>query len=412
MKRLTLYKNLFGIILTHYSGIQMGTDDYVDIQDYLDNDNITGALSKLLSADTLCSEIKPLLLTIQENIDNLNIIIDDNVYNCGKIKMFVKHSDKRYSRRLNYFDNYLKIVETSTLYKNGDETYSLECLLFLESIFVDNARSKKLLKELCRKEQEYTYIIAVDKTGLGLTLVEANNYENLYAYALASSMNNKDCIEIPQELVFSWGANPIFASFDYNKNIVYNEYYDIYDVFNDWLHASDILTAFMKMYQIAEYMIYRSQMAEIVNRANIKQSFLRETKNLSSKYIRSERETIISEFPKLFHSFTLDSVMVSNSWTFVDQYFGKTNRGNHYLDTTNPQQDIDKGVARFIYDVRCAIVHNKESEFHILYNNYEDYKDIVPLMRSINAIMAEKILEIINSQTPLIHYQSQKLDLY
>lgn len=135
----------------------------------------------------------------------------------------------------------------------------MECLLFIESIVVDKNRQKKLLKELIRKEQENTYIIEVDKSGLGLTKTEANNFENLYAFALASSMNNKDSIEIPQELVFSWGTNPILASFNYNKNIVYKEFYDIYDVFNDWLHATDILTAFIKMYQIAEYMIYRSQ---------------------------------------------------------------------------------------------------------------------------------------------------------
>lgn len=412
MKRLTLYKDLFGFILNNYSGIPKGTDDYDDVQDYLDSDNVTYALSKLLTTGTLYSEIKPLLLTIQENIDNSNIDIDDDVYNRGKIKMFEKHSDKRYSRCLNYFDNSLRIIETSTLYKNRNETYSLECLLFIESIVVDKNRQKKLLKELIRKEQENTYIIEVDKSGLGLTKTEANNFENLYAFALASSMNNKDSIEIPQELVFLWGTNPILASFDYNKNIVYKEFYDIYDVFNDWLHATDILTAFIKMYQIAEYMIYRSQMVEIVNRANIKQSFLRETKNLSAKYVKSERDTIIANFSKLFNSFSLNPSEVTASWSFVDQYFGEANGGGHYLDTTKPQNNIDKGVARFIYDTRCAIVHNKESEFHIQYNNYEDYKDIVPLMRSINDIMAKKILEIINSLTPSIHYQSQKLDLY
>lgn len=412
MKRLTLYKDLFGFILNNYSGITKGTEDYDDVQDYLDSDNVTYALSKLLTTGTLYSEIKPLLLTIQENIDNSNINIDDDVYNRGKIKMFEKHSDKRYSRCLNYFDNSLRIIETSTLYKNSNETYSLECLLFIESIVVDKNRQKKLLKELIRKEQENTYIIEVDKSGLGLTKTEANNFENLYAFALASSMNNKDSIEIPQELVFSWGTNPILASFDYNKNIVYKEFYDIYDVFNDWLHATDILTAFIKMYQIAEYMIYRSQMVEIVNRANIKQSFLRETKNLSAKYVKSERDTIIANFSKLFNSFSLNPSEVTASWSFVDQYFGEANGGGHYLDTTKPQNNIDKGVARFIYDTRCAIVHNKESEFHIQYNNYEDYKDIVPLMRSINDIMAKKILEIINSLTPSIHYQLQKLDLY
>lgn len=412
MKRLTLYKDLFGFILNNYSGIPKGTDDYDDVQDYLDSDNVTYALSKLLTTGTLYSEIKPLLLTIQENIDNSNIDIDDDVYNRGKIKMFEKHSDKRYSRCLNYFDDSLRIIETSTLYKNRNETYSLECLLFIESIVADKNRQKKLLKELLRKEQKNTYIIEVDKSGLGLMKTEANNFENLYAFALASSMNNKDSIEIPQELVFSWGTNPILASFDYNKNIVYKEFYDIYDVFNDWLHATDILTAFIKMYQIAEYMIYRSQMVEIVNRANIKQSFLRETKNLSAKYVKSERDTIIANFSKLFNSFSLDPREVTASWSFVDQYFGEANGGGHYLDTTKPQNNIDKGVARFIYDTRCAIVHNKESEFHIQYNNYEDYKDIVPLMRSINDIMAKKILEIINSLTPSIHYQSQKLDLY
>lgn len=412
MKRLTLYKDLFGFILNNYSGIPKGTEDYYDIQDYLDSDNVTYALSKLLTTGTLYSEIKPLLLTIQENIDNSNINIDDDVYNRGKIKMFEKHSDKRYSRCLNYFDNSLRIIETSTLYKNSNETYSLECLLFIESIVVDKNRQKKLLKELIRKEQENTYIIEVDKSGLGLTKTEANNFENLYAFALASSMNTKDSIEIPQQLVFSWGTNPILASFDYNKNIVYKEFYDIYDVFNDWLHATDILTAFIKMYQIAEYMIYRSQMVEIVNRANIKQSFLRETKNLSAKYVKSERDTIIANFSKLFNSFSLNPSEVTASWSFVDQYFGEANGGGHYLDTTKPQNNIDKGVARFIYDTRCAIVHNKESEFHIQYNNYEDYKDIVALMRSINDIMAKKILEIINSLTPLIHYKSQKLDLY
>ena len=412
MKRLTLYKDLLGFILNNYSGIPKGTEDYYDIQDYLDSDNVTYALSKLLTTGTLYSEIKPLLLTIQENIDNSNINIDDDVYNRGKIKMFEKHSDKRYSRCLNYFDNSLRIIETSTLYKNSNETYSLECLLFIESIVVDKNLQKKLLKELIRKEQENTYIIEVDKSGLGLTKTEANNFENLYAFALASSMNNKDSIEIPQELVFSWGTNPILASFDYNKNIVYKEFYDIYDVFNDWLHATDILTAFIKMYQIAEYMIYRSQMVEIVTRANIKQSFLRETKNLSAKYVKSERDTIIANFSKLFNSFSLNPSEVTASWSFVDQYFGEANGGGHYLDTTKPQNNIDKGVARFIYDTRCAIVHNKESEFHIQYNNYEDYKDIVPLMRSINDIMAKKILEIINSLTPSIHYQSQKLDLY
>ncbi len=412
MKRFQLYKELLWEILKSYSGITKRTDEYEDIQDFLEDDNISQALRCLTTSTSLRHELKPLLITIYNFIEDESVDLSDDVSVGGQIKIFQSHHDKKYSRSLAYYSANLNVVETCTLYKSDDETYSLECLMFLETIMTSPKRRKDLLRELCKKEKKQTYIIQVNKTSMGLSTNEANNFENLYSYALAAYMNNKKVIAIPEELKFTWGTAPILSSFVYNKEIIYQEYYDIYDVFNDWLHATDILTAFLKMYQIAEYMVYRSQMAEIVNRANIKQSFLRETKNLSSRYTKNERDTIVSNFIILFHDFILSPTEVTNSWTFVDKYYGMTKSGNHYLDATNSQLDIDKGVARFVYDTRCAIVHNKESEFHILYNNYEEYQEIVPLMKSINNIMASKILEIINTQGAILHYEHQKLDLY
>lgn len=412
MKRFQLYKELLREILKSYSGITKRTDEYDDIQDFLEDDNIIQALNSLVTSTSLRQELKPLLTTICNFIEDGSVDLSADFYVVGQIKMFQPHHDKKYSRSLAYYSTNLNVVETCTLYKSDDETYSLECLMFLETIMLSSKRRKDLLRELCKKEKKQTYIIQVNKTSMGLSTNEANNFENLYAYALAAYMNDKKVIAIPEELKFTWGTSPVLSSFAYNKDIIYQEYYDIYDVFNDWLHATDILTAFLKMYQIAEYMVYRSQMAEIVNRANIKQSFLREVKSLSSRYTKNERDTVVSNFISLFHDFILSPIEVTNSWTFVDKYYGMTKSGNHYLDATNSQNDIDKGVARFVYDTRCAIVHNKESEFHILYNNYEEYQEIVPLMKSINDIMASKILEIINTQGTILHYEHQNLDLY
>lgn len=412
MKRFQLYKELLWEILKSYSGITKRTDEYEDIQDYLEDDNISQALNCLTTSTSLRHELTPLLTTICNFIEDGSVDLSANLSVVGQIKMFQPHHDKKYSRSLAYYSSNLNVVETCTLYKSDYETYSLESLMFLETIMTSTKRRKDLLRELCKKEKRQTYIIQVNKTSMGLSTNEANNFENLYSYALAAYMNDKKVISIPEELKFTWGTSPILSSFVYNKDIIYQEYYDIYDVFNDWLHATDILTAFIKMYQIAEYMVYRSQMVEIVNRANIKQSFLRETKNLSSRYTKNERDTIVSNFIILFHDFILSPTEVTNSWTFVDKYYGMTKSGNHYLDAMNSQQDIDKGVARFVYDTRCAIVHNKESEFHILYNNYKEYQEIVPLMKSINDIMASKILEIINTQGTILHYEHQKLDLY
>ena len=287
MKRLQLYKELLWEILKSYSGITKRTDEYNDIQDFLEDDNISQALRCLTTSASLRHELKPLLITIYNFIEDESVDLSDDVSVGGQIKIFQSHHDKKYSRSLAYYSANLNVVETCTLYKSDDETYSLECLMFLETIMTSPKRRKDLLRELCKKEKKQTYIIQVNKTSMGLSTNEANNFENLYSYALAAYMNDKKVIAIPKELKFTWGTAPILSSFVYNKEIIYQEYYDIYDVFNDWLHATDILTAFLKMYQIAEYMVYRSQMAEIVNRANIKQSFLREAKNLSSRYTKN-----------------------------------------------------------------------------------------------------------------------------
>lgn len=146
MNRLDLYKGLLKNILVKYSGLSSETDVYEDINDYLDNDNIEQALSILNSTATLKQGLSPLLLSIKKYLDDGSIVLSDIITNMGKIKIFQHHSDSKYSRPLSFFSNNLNIVETSTLYLSNSETYSLECLILLESILLDNNKQKSLLK--------------------------------------------------------------------------------------------------------------------------------------------------------------------------------------------------------------------------------------------------------------------------
>lgn len=412
MERLELYKRLLRSILDNYSGLENDKDDYKDCVDMLDDDNIVGASNKMREASTIEHCTIPVLNTLA-NFGGDSVALAEEIPDNINVKLFIQHPNPSYKRRLEYYSENLNVVETELLYKNPADAYSDESWRMLECIFVDSNKTDQFLTELKQRVHSDTYNITVDEAALHLTQAEADNSENLYAYALASLLNKKQKLEIPSGLILSTAdGNPIIPTFDYNKEIVYNEYYDIYDALNDLLHAGDILTAFMKMYQIVEYMIYRTQLVEITNSGDKKQSFLRAVKNLNSKYTKNERDTIISNFPNLFNSFSLDPNEISATWPFVDKYFGKLDNGGHYLDSTLSPAKFNKGVARFIYDTRCAIVHNKESEFHILYNNYDEYKDIVPLMNSINKAMIKKIIEIINNPASPIHYASQKLNLY
>ena len=121
---------------------------------------------------------------------------------------------------------------------------------------------------------------------------------------------------------------------------------------------------------------------------------------------------IIENIPKLFPGLTLSAPDINNAHGFLDKYFEHTKSGNVYLTSTLTSKDLEVAIAKFIYDVRCCIVHNKEAEFHILYNNYEEYESIIPLMNEINRQMVDKIFNIINTINSDIHYTTPSLELY
>ena len=409
MKRSQLYKDVLAYILQKHSGLQASSEEYMDIDDYIHNGDFVEAIEWLFRSN-LSDSLRPLINTCKRAVKDENVNMDEEIPpKSHKIKLFKKHSHQRYARNLIFLTIPLSVIETKQLYLDGDDIYDGDVWLLLEKILIDRNRREKIVKELINHSHPNTFILSYQKTPLGLT---QDDDEKLYSFALISQINKKQVIKIPEELIFSWGTSPFIPTLSYNENVNYQEFYDIYDVFNDWLHAKDILTAFIKMYQIAEYMIYRSQMVEIISRSEIKQSFLREIKNLSDKYRNGERDTIIRNFPNLFNGFTLDPAKVTASWPFIDKYFDKNYSGNHYLDYRKPPNEIDKGVARLVYDVRCSIIHNKESEFHIQYNNYEEYKSIIPLLTSINEQMAGKILAIICTPNSSVHYEKRVLELY
>ena len=188
----------------------------------------------------------------------------------------------------------------------------------------------------------------------------------------------------------------------------------IYDVINDWLHSEDILSAFLRIYQIVEFLIYRQQMSEIIKVSTIKQSFLREVKNLNKRFETGERATIVENIPIVFGSLTAATANINSAEPFIKKYFGKNKKGTHaYLFSTLNANEKSKGIARFIYDIRCSIVHNKEAEFHISYNNYEEYKEVLPLLKEVHDQLANKIWTLMNTPGSCISYENERyIDLF
>ena len=70
-------------------------------------------------------------------------------------------------------------------------------------------------------------------------------------------------------------------------------------------------------------------------------------------------------------------------------------------------------MGEIVYQIRCSIVHNKETELHFTYNNISDYQDIIDLINTLSTKLSEMIVSLINdgANTPLT-YENKTLTLY
>lgn len=154
-------------------------------------------------------------------------------------------------------------------------------------------------------------------------------------------------------------------------------------------------------------------MVDIVKGSDIKNSFLMHVKSLNSSF--NERTALRELFLHDIESFKDKFTKIdSNVTAFIRKYWLHDGK-NPYLqvtDATTPKASINPKIATFIYDVRCAIVHNKESEFHITYNNIDKYRCLLPLMKEILSLMPGIIMRCLNKHNAGISYSVKELKLY
>lgn len=387
-------------------GLNSADQAYEDIHDNLEltNDSIS-AINILLTKVTGRPASVIMLNTIKHYLSD-GTDLDEDISTPLTVIGFKDNIERKYRRLFEYYEHSKVFVfETKMLSKaNENGFYDEEFWKGLEGVCSKDGK----LKDIARKsvqaniETDTSYYIAYNKN------IFNRNEEEIYSYALISRINKDNALLIPSNLeVIPASFGPIL--FDYNRNVIYKQYYDIYNVISEWKRSTDLLTSFLKMYQIMEYCIFRKQFVDIVEISEIKQSFLRQIISLSKQ--DNERVTFKKYFNQVFTSFaSCQASTNANTTLFIQKWFCKG--GTAYINNTQPPNDFDRAIPNFIYDVRCSIVHNKEAEFHITLYNYDEYEPIVPLMKAIIEEFKKQIFGLINNDANAIVYNKKSLALY
>lgn len=234
----------------------------------------------------------------------------------------------------------------------------------------------------------------------------AHGYNTLsvYSYLYFQELMQGGAIKIDPILNYTGvhGATTIF-----NHNMVYQQYFELYDILNEVNHSQEIISRYLKTYHLLEYLIYRVELVKIEIKARTNRTFIREIHGLAGK--QSEKE--FSLFKKNFEAIFSTEIAASyfslgalnpNQAAFFKDYLG--------IDTYNPT--VSSHVAQLIYKLRNSIVHNKESEFHMTTTNPDSYSEIIPLLNTLIQKLERIVYDKISSNTAQINYQSESIQLY
>ena len=378
------------------------------------NENIGETIDRLLAETSLSLVIKPWLNTMKESYCEGSSIVEINDANYA-FELFQTHSDKKYSRPFMMATAELTVFPTCELFKAGHEQYDSTFWMAIERCSIDEGRRKRLFDKMSAGADD-TFCVIYSELALYIPSGTNVSIPELYAYALSYYLNQGKQVNMPTELTYSF-TPPFVPAFNYKTNVVYQQYYDIYDVLDEWIRSDNLLEAFLKMYQITEYIVFRHEFKAIIDNATLKQSFLQQVKKLNNK--DGERSTYLRVFPTIFTGFaaTCQSLLANVGDTagaedFIKNYLSKDKAQSYLRNGGQSADEFNKNIPQFIYDMRCCIVHNKEAEFHITPHNISVYKSVLPLMKEILKLMGEKIVTLVNDPASAIKYNIGSLPLY
>lgn len=210
-------------------------------------------------------------------------------------------------------------------------------------------------------------------------------------------------ILISDELKFTDG--PINPTLSPNWNSPYEQYHDSFNIIADMKRSGDLLTRFLKMYQVLELFTFRLKLVPLAQGQATRNSFIsnvRKTVNNLNE-MESLKELFRDVFKDIHKTDVKDDIDPPLSKSIeLEQYINKELNINNTL-TPNCVKILEINVisdestlAKLVYKIRCCIVHSKESEIHFTPDNIEEYKELIPVMVVLIKVIQREIVNVIN----------------
>lgn len=397
--RRTLYSELLSTWATtlHAKGL-LNDVQKEDIENDLSIDDIHEAISKTntVIADGISKIILSHMDVTQANDDNLDEEIPLTlIFHKATVDAHRKYCLKEFSYAST--DGQLFVITSSLLEKallvglDESDWKVFERMLLTDVTTIDFIDS---ISSDLSSDQKMVYVLTNQTTP---------DVWNLYSYAYLCHIN-KNHVPMPSALTYPSTINLTYDEIPYKQNVSYGQYFEAYHVMNESKHVQDVLGRFLRMYQVLELFAFRQVLVCIEKENRRNNAYVRNVIKEACKKGNDERKQFTEGFIAVFPNINsvITSADIAPYGDFIENIY-KIAKGDPHSN---------KKVAKIIYELRNSIVHNKESELHFSYGNFEEYIEGIGLMKMLLPKMEKAIIEIINTPSCPVSFSNDVMPLY
>ncbi len=402
MRGRKIINEFFKLVHNHYALGIVGFDDDVDANLYSFDEIIDEF--KLIPAFNSLTRVNYLLELFTEgsfNPDFLNNQVNSS-YNKIEIIKFTDSIYKKRNRAFFYYDNDFGYFSFK---KTFEGNHHIDIFRH-QGAAISNIQQFVISSFILRKKDKITEMLDYFEEGnknIGLLIQRQNQRKesiNIYSFVYFRHLSKGGFVEAENRLKYT--ISPSFVP-NFSATNKYSQFFEVFDVLNEVNQSGDIISRYLKVYHVLEYLAYRVKLVEIEVKAREKKTFIREITSLKRD---NEEVCIVECFKKAFLA-EMPSIKTRLGFTnplkqYIEKQFGLSAGSFNSTDY----------LPKLIYRLRNSIVHNKESEFHITISNPEEYRQIIGLMQRLITQLEILFLNGMNTPKSEINYAFPVIKLY
>lgn len=209
--------------------------------------------------------------------------------------------------------------------------------------------------------------------------------------------------------------------------VAYNQMNEIMYVLSEYNSQRQLLSKYLTLYHVVENFMYRMPIAKLEQAQGGAMFSIRDFQRLYKEVEEKELPAIRKFFAAVakieYEPGNTFRSRVVNNWTTacigpaaVDTQialgkFGVKKDGRARTAAEFLKDDLPANFAELVYGVRCAVVHNKETEFHLTYANLD--AGVAHLIeRFLIPTLEEICFHLVSGTNPVVWYTNGELKLF